>query len=184
MPDDSIAPDNETKDERRRRMNREKNRRYRERHRVLIRARQKAWEHSKRSVDGKDPNWVDRARRHRLKMKTTYKGQAQWLCKSAKKRSKRKGYLDQFTINSAWVLDQIKDQDFRCVESGYPFDLHPERAFYPFQPSLDRIDNSLGYSKKNTRVVCLMYNLARNSSTDDEIIDFARHLVAETDGTA
>lgn len=44
----------------------------------------------------------------------------------------------------------------------------------PYQASLDRIDNSKGYIKGNVRFVCLMYNYARNTFSDQQVLDFFR----------
>lgn len=38
----------------------------------------------------------------------------------------------------------------------------------PFAPSLDRLDNSLGYIVSNVRLACCMANLARNAFSDEE----------------
>jgi len=47
----------------------------------------------------------------------------------------------------------------------------------PRQASLDRIDNSLGYVPGNIRWVCQIVNLAKNSYTDDALIEFCKAVV-------
>jgi hypothetical protein len=42
----------------------------------------------------------------------------------------------------------------------------------PYQASPDRIDNSKGYTKDNVRWVCLMFNYARNTFSDDQVLQF------------
>lgn len=44
----------------------------------------------------------------------------------------------------------------------------------PYQASLDRIDNSIGYVEGNVRFVALIYNYAKNTFSDQEVIDFCK----------
>lgn len=48
----------------------------------------------------------------------------------------------------------------------------------PWSPSFDRIDNSLGYTEDNCRLVCWMYNVAKNSYTDEDVMRMAQNLLA------
>jgi hypothetical protein len=48
----------------------------------------------------------------------------------------------------------------------------------PYQASLDRIDNSKGYIKGNVRFVCLIFNYARNTFQDTDVIDFCKKVVS------
>ena len=56
-----------------------------------------------------------------------------------------------------WIYDEIIKG---CPVTGKSFDLVTGKR-RAFGPSLDRIDSSKGYTKKNTRVICLWYNLAK-----------------------
>ena len=44
----------------------------------------------------------------------------------------------------------------------------------PFKPSPDRIDNSKGYTKENTRIVWMMENYARSTFSDEQVIEFCK----------
>lgn len=75
-------------------------------------------------------------------------------------------------------LKQLWDsQDGRCAVTGFKLQ-HKYLSWMknqqksPYQASLDRIDNSKGYTKDNVRFVCLMYNYARNNFSDEETIQF------------
>jgi hypothetical protein len=85
------------------------------------------------------------------------------LFNGAKKRAKKKGL--PFEITREWVnagieagVCQLTNEPFYCG----PFNWHP------LQPSLDRIDSSLGYVPGNVRMICLILNLAKGSMSDDE----------------
>lgn len=52
----------------------------------------------------------------------------------------------------------------------------------PFRPSIDRRDNSGGYMADNVRIVCTMYNLAKNRWTEADVLAMARALVEREDG--
>jgi hypothetical protein len=48
----------------------------------------------------------------------------------------------------------------------------------PYQSSLDRIDNNKGYIKGNVRFVCLMFNIARNDFSDNQVIEFCKQVAS------
>ena len=48
--------------------------------------------------------------------------------------------------------------------------------YYPFQPSLDRIDNSKPHSKDNLHLVCLAENFGRNKMTIEEFNNYIQLL--------
>ena len=48
----------------------------------------------------------------------------------------------------------------------------------PYQASLDRIDNNKGYVKGNVRFVCLMFNYARNTFSDNEVLEFCQKIAS------
>lgn len=46
----------------------------------------------------------------------------------------------------------------------------------PYNASLDRIDNSIGYMKGNVRFISVMANLARQTFTDEQLINFCKYV--------
>jgi hypothetical protein len=85
------------------------------------------------------------------------------------------------------TLDDLKDlwnqQNGVCAVTGLElvikaFDDNQSKS--PFQASLDRIDNSKGYTKNNIRFVCLMFNYARNNFTDAETLEFFKKAIGST----
>lgn len=83
--------------------------------------------------------------------------------RSSRKRASVKGLpfeLSQSDIRALWERCGGK-----CEITGIPFDfdlLEAKHARRPYAPSLDRINNDLGYSIDNLRVVCVAVNLAMN----------------------
>ena len=49
-----------------------------------------------------------------------------------------------------------------CEVTGLPFEYGAESQGSPYRYSVDRINSDIGYSRENTRVVCLAVNIAMN----------------------
>ena len=67
-----------------------------------------------------------------------------------------------------------------CSATGLPLTLEHEGGTTrnPWAPSIDRLDNALGYVPGNVRVVCVLYNLARNDFPDEALLTMAKALAA------
>ena len=73
-----------------------------------------------------------------------------------------------------------------CEATGIPFDMNVDRLRQkdrlirrsPWTPSLDRKDPAQGYTDKNTRVVVWLFNAAKESFTDADVMTMARAFVA------
>jgi hypothetical protein len=87
-----------------------------------------------------------------------------------------------FSIDLAWVLDTWERQEGLCALSALPLtlDRNPpgERFFNPFNPSLDRRIPALGYTPENTRLVCVIVNLALNGFGDEAFLRMCRAVEA------
>lgn len=79
-------------------------------------------------------------------------------------RTKKKGMESSIDVDT--IIDMLRRQSFRCAVTLLPFDLEWRKksgaARNAFAPSLDRIDNSLGYSRENCRIVLSAVNYAMN----------------------
>lgn len=76
---------------------------------------------------------------------------------AAKHRAKKRGMA--FDLTEEWVLEQMERQGLKCALTGIPFlddDAHYRVRAYA--PSLDRIDNSFGYTTDNVRIVIFAVN--------------------------
>lgn len=67
-----------------------------------------------------------------------------------------------------------------CSVTGLPLSLEHggESARNPWAPSIDRLDCSKGYVPGNVRMVCALYNLARNDFPDEDFMKVVKALAA------
>lgn len=90
------------------------------------------------------------------------------LYKRAQQNAKRKNLEFDLDLNS--LIAQM--ETLRCQKTLLPLNFEPhgdlDRTRYPWSPSLDRIDNTKGYTPDNTRIVCWAYNQAKSQLTLDE----------------
>ena len=81
-----------------------------------------------------------------------------------------------FTLPPGWARAAFDRQNGLCAVSGLPM-AKDRRTRAPLAPSIDRIDNRIGYTVENCRLVCYLVNLARSDFTDKEFIDMCRAVV-------
>lgn len=70
-----------------------------------------------------------------------------------------------------------ESQNGICPFTGWNLDLPTQSKKYKLSiktASLDRINNSKGYHIDNVRFVSVIYNLARNIFSDEDVADFAK----------
>ena len=110
-----------------------------------------------------------------------------WFILRAEYRDRNKGYGCDL---SAEYLKQLWDeQDGICPLTGLNLILpvNTRMGFIESNPnnaSIDRIDNSKGYLQGNVRFVSVMANLARQSFSDEQLIDFCKAVVKFKDDVA
>jgi len=105
-----------------------------------------------------------------LDQKLSYR-RASRLRQDARKKHRRKS--NQFTITTNQIGQAI--QSGKCAITGLPFDL--SKPFSPLTPSLDQIIPGRGYTKTNTQIVSLIYNLAKGNWSHDDVIRMAKSLM-------
>jgi len=62
-----------------------------------------------------------------------------------------------------------------CAATGMPLEW-TQGARQPWNPSVDRIDSTKGYTLENTRVVSVLFNLAKSEWTDADVLKMAEAL--------
>ena len=115
-------------------------------------------------------------RRFREKERGTVWNKAGQVRETMVQQSRKRGWPPpEFTREEIYVIML----NGRCSKTGIPFncDLREDGTRNPWAPSPDRIDSSKPYMKENVQWVCVMYNLAKQNWTDEEVMHMARELV-------
>lgn len=109
------------------------------------------------------PNWaaLDDIRRP-VRKRSVLESRYSVLLTSARKRAKAKGM--DCTITLDHILEMARSSGERCAVTGISFCATKSKGQHkaPFAPSLDRIDSTKGYTRANTRLVCVCVNMAMN----------------------
>jgi len=89
---------------------------------------------------------------------------------STKSSAKKRNLV--FELNEAWFDKRLSNG--KCEATGLPIKSKAYqqndigvKSFY--SPSIDRIDNTVGYTEANSRMVCWGVNLTKNSFTDRDL---------------
>lgn len=94
----------------------------------------------------------------------------------SKNRDKLKNRETKLTVELLKIL--WEKQNGICPITSWKLIL-PEsskgfKTYLPSNASIDRLDNSLGYTIDNVRFVAVIANLARNLFTDEQLINFCK----------
>lgn len=117
--------------------------------------------------------------RYRLKHRETISGRATQALGSVKKRARK--YNRDMTLDKEWIMEKLKGC---CELTGIPFKPKPFKTGHgsqapgPLAPSVDRIDNSKGYTKDNCRMILNCLNMFKGTMTDSQLLSIAEDLVA------
>lgn len=87
------------------------------------------------------------------------------LFSAAKTRAKDKGI--EFSITLEWVTEILEKGI--CQASGIAFSFEKVKTRNPFSPSIDRKNSAIGYTTKNSQIVCTIYN---NGKGEHEVKEF------------
>lgn len=111
----------------------------------------------------------DRYLERRKQYSESVKGRLNGLLGSARLRANKAN--KPFDLDIDWLLDRYDEQDGKCILTDIVLEFKTEaqhgRSYYPFSPSLDKIDSNGSYTKDNTRLVCTLINLAMNKFGED-----------------
>ncbi len=151
--------------------------RYMESHRAEAIARSKLWKY--KNPERYKANNIKHAEARRKpgarrngKVDPVYPWASQLLYE-ARSSSKERGHPPP-AISAEWVIEKFKSQEERCYWTGVPMDSGDRNL----QPSLDRLDNNLGYYSDNVVITTWFSNRARS---DIPVFDFVKliHLIHE-----
>jgi hypothetical protein len=121
-------------------------------------------------------------RRKQIQQKWRNKSTAVYLlgfCRARAKKQKR-----NFSLTLSWIEKKLASGI--CAQTGVPFDLIQGNydilgGRNPWFPSIDRIDSCLDYHESNCQIVCAMYNFAKQTWNDAEVLIMARTMVSYHD---
>ncbi len=92
-------------------------------------------------------------------------------------QAKKKGI--PFDLDEEWVLSQPK----MCAVTGQLFEIPPSGAG-PLTPSFDQKTAGLGYTKKNTQLICLWLNMAYGQWPKTMIHGYMKHATEAVHGNS
>lgn len=105
----------------------------------------------------------------------TLEGRAKRLTICARARAKKKGI--EFSLSEGWALEKLKAA--ACEVTGLQFVyVRGAKRKHPHSPSIDRIDNSIGYTDENCRMIAWALNAALADFGMDVYLDVAKRVIA------
>ena len=103
-----------------------------------------------------------------------------WYIKNIIKNSKKRN--QSYDVDLSYLNELWQQQKGICPFTKQKLELRTHNYTLienrPYQASLDRIDNTKGYIKGNVRFVALVFNYARNSFSDDQVIEFCKQVAS------
>lgn len=99
-------------------------------------------------------------------------------CKIAKLRNSAKNRGLEFSLTADWLQHRWNAQQGKCALTGFKMLWHSDKASKhgggaePFLLSVDRVDQTKGYTPENCRLVCHHANMMRGALTDEELGDW------------
>lgn len=104
-----------------------------------------------------------------------------WYLKCVRQHSKKRGHT--YDIDLDYLKNLWEIQQGICPFTKQKLELRTHTSTStanPYSASLDRIDNTKGYIKGNVRFVALIFNYARNTFTDSDVIKFCQQVTERT----
>jgi|GEM_PF-4861455 len=85
-----------------------------------------------------------------------------------------------FDVSLDDINAMFRNSKGRCALSGIAFCLErkPDQRFRPWLPSIDRLDNGIGYTRGNCRLVCAYVNIAINQFGVGTFLFVSRQIAA------
>ena len=98
-------------------------------------------------------------RKYNQAHRSTLRGHVQTLLSRAKASANKRG--QDFSLSLLQVLDMLEKQRGRCYYSGVPLEYKQIHA--PWRLSIERLDNSIGYTVENCVLIAIEFNTADHS---------------------
>lgn len=115
-----------------------------------------------------------------LSRKSNMRAYASHIVGMAKARSEKKGL--EFSIDADWFLSALEAQDWKCAISGHPMEVSAGSGTRLFNGiSIDRIDNSKGYTAENCWLVCYAVNAFKGNADLSTVVQMCRLITEKWD---
>lgn len=105
----------------------------------------------------------------------TIRGRAYVLWKGACNRASAMNLPCTLTLD--WVIENLEPMICQATGSPLSFDIPATQRMGRWSPSIDQILPRAGYTPDNCRVVCMIYNQAKNQGTHDDVVMMAKALL-------
>lgn len=157
---------------------------YRVRHYDKNLAYQRKWKAAQNPHETaqKRKNWYDTTklsrREYARKWGETIAGRSSTLFSNRRKWAKSRGL--EFSLTRDWVAEKLEMG--KCEATGLPFVL--DEGMNAFSPSIDKIDQTRGYTPDNCRMVIYIFNTARNVYTDADVEKMCRAFIAKIEAAS
>lgn len=129
----------------------------------------KACTHESSQAQAKTKNEEPKQRRKYIKDKTTLHAKISFLTSDLFRNIKKRDFFSnrETTITKEHLYAMVESF---CNQNYYVI-THQK---HPFKPSVDRIDNSKGYTIDNIRIVWQIENYCKNTYTQEDVIEFCK----------
>jgi len=101
--------------------------------------------------------------RRRSERSKTVRGKLYDLLSAAQTRAKKNNL--EFDLDLDFLIELCENQNGKCKLTNIDFTFNLREGnlhFNPFNPSIDKINHTKGYTKDNIRLVCVIVNLSLN----------------------
>jgi hypothetical protein len=146
------------------------NRKLKKKQRVLELKKKKQSEYYKKYKENNLESIRENSRKYRI--------EKWWVplhAKCSERNRKRKKQLAVIDFDSNYIKELYDKQEGKCYWLG--IQMNPDKpARHCLKPSLDRLDNNVGYIKSNIVLCTILANNARNSTPVDEWIEICNML--------
>lgn len=103
---------------------------------------------------------------------STFEGRITTFLRTCKNSSKKRGH--EFNLTRQDFIDMWEAQEGLCAYSGIKLNLAPNTTT---SVSVERIDNTIGYTPENTVLVAKAINSMKSNLTGEEFYDFCKSVV-------
>lgn len=125
----------------------------------------------------KNPEVMETSRQYENGYYQTQRGRLVHLYRNAKRRALLTG--KEIDIDTEFLEELWVKQNGCCAKTGNKFVLETNGLANksPYNPSVDRIDNTKGYTKDNVQLVTYHYNIAKSTYTEEQLIQLAKDIL-------